>query len=218
MNLVFLGPPGSGKGTQAARLSAARHVVHLSTGDVLREAVRKGTPLGKKAEAYMTRGELVPDALIIGLIEDKISAGELRNGFILDGFPRTIPQAESLKEMLARHNMNLDRAILFSVPEEELVKRLSGRWHCPKCNAGYNYPLALPKVAGQCDKDKEPLQRRPDDEEAVVRNRLVVYRTQTRPIEDFYRRESVLTEIQGNQLPDSVFAALLKVTDNVGAL
>lgn len=209
MNLVFLGPPGSGKGTQAVRLANAKDMTHLSTGDILREAVKKGTELGRKAGSYMTSGDLVPDELIIGLIEEKIAAGELSNGFILDGFPRTIPQAESLRAMLKKNSIDLNRVLLLKISDEEIVKRLSGRWFCPACNAGYNHTSAVPKVAGVCDNDGEALQRRPDDEEAVVRNRLEVYKEQTQPIEDFYRRESILAEIAAEDSPDKVFEALL---------
>ncbi len=210
MNLVFLGPPGSGKGTQAVRLAEAKEMVHLSTGDVLREAVKVGTELGRKAEEYMNRGELIPDDLIIGLIENKVASGEFSSGIILDGFPRTIPQAKSLKRMLAKNEIGLDRAILFAVSDEEIVKRLSGRWYCPQCNAGYNYPAAVPKTEGICDHDGATLKRRPDDEEAVVRNRLDIYNEQTRPIEDFYRTESILTEIVAEDTPDNIFARLME--------
>jgi adenylate kinase len=212
MNLIFLGPPGSGKGTQASRLSAKLGLVHLSTGDMLREAVKLRTPLGIEAEGYMKRGDLVPDSLIVGLIEQKIAAGELKAGFILDGFPRTIPQAESLKQMMARNGTPLDRAVLFDVPDEEIVRRLSGRWYCPVCSAGYNYPMQLPKVDGTCDKEGAALARRPDDDESVVRNRLEVYKKQTRPIEDYYRSEKLLAEIKADTAPDAVFETLLKVT------
>lgn len=212
MNLVFLGPPGSGKGTQAARLSARLGLLHLSTGDLLREAVKRGTPLGHQAEGYMKHGELVPDALIIGLIEEKIQKGELEHGFILDGFPRTIPQAESLKETLAKNRIAIDRAILFDAPDDEIVRRLAGRWHCPTCNAGYNYPLQIPKTEGKCDKDGTQLVRRHDDDESVVRNRLDVYKKQTQPIVDFYRREGMLVAIKADQAPDRVFDALLEAT------
>jgi adenylate kinase len=210
MNLVFLGPPGSGKGTQAVRLSEKLGLVHLSTGDMLREAVRRATELGRQADEYMKRGELVPDDLIIQLIEAKIASGELDGGFILDGFPRTIPQAAGLKQMLDTNGTRLFKAILFSVDDEEVVKRLSGRWYCPKCSAGYNYPAQLPQVEGRCDHDDSELQRRVDDEETVVRNRLRVYRTQTEPIVDFYRAESILTEIQAQQKPEQVFEDLMK--------
>lgn len=210
MNLVFLGPPGSGKGTQAARLSAEQGLAHLSTGDMLREAVKKGTLLGKRAEAYMLKGELVPDELIVGLIEAKVADGNIADGFILDGFPRTVPQAESLKQMLAKYRRQLHRAVLFEVPDDEVVRRLSGRWSCPTCKTGYNYPSRMPKQPGYCDNDGTALQRRPDDEEPVVRNRLQVYKRQTAPIVDFYRRESVLKEIKGDGSPEAVYQALLK--------
>jgi adenylate kinase len=217
MNLVFLGPPGSGKGTQAVRLSEKLGLVHLSTGDVLRGAVRQGSDLGKKAEGYMKSGELVPDELIIAMIEDLLASGKLNDGFILDGFPRTIPQAEGLKVMLDKNGIKLDKAILFDVDDEEIVRRLSGRWFCPKCAAGYNYPAQLPKVEGRCDNDDEELQRRPDDDETVVRNRLDVYKKQTKPIEDFYRSGSILVEVEAQQSPSEVFEAVLKeVSSQVG--
>ncbi len=212
MNLVFLGPPGSGKGTQAARLSVKLGLVHLSTGDMLRDAVKKGTPLGQQAEGYMKRGELVPDALIVGLIETRITAGELNSGFILDGFPRTIPQAEALDSMFAKNGIRLHQVVLLSVPDEEIVRRLSGRWHCPTCQTGYNYPMAMPEVAGKCDKDGALLVRRPDDDESVVRNRLDVYKRQTQPIEDYYRQKSLLQEIKADRSPDQVFDSLIAAT------
>ena len=211
MNLVFLGPPGSGKGTQAVRLARNKGIVHLSTGDLLREAVKNGTELGKKAEGYMKAGDLVPDSLIVGLIEDKIAAGDLKSGFILDGFPRTVPQAESLREMLQKNEITLEKAVLIAVGDNEIVQRLSGRWFCPTCQATYNYPAEVPKKEGVCDHDGAKLERRPDDEEEVVRNRLEVYKKQTQPIVDFYRNESILTEVKGEQTPDDVFKAILEV-------
>jgi adenylate kinase len=210
MNLLFLGPPGSGKGTQAVRVARQLGVTHLSTGDVLREAVKAGTELGRKAKGYMEKGELVPDSILIDMIEDKIGSGHLGDGFILDGFPRTMPQAESLKQMLAGHDMSLDRAVLLVVDDEEIVKRLSGRWFCPQCQAGYNYPAQMPKVEGRCDYDNAELQRRPDDEEDVVRNRLQVYKKQTEPIVDFYRNESILAEVVGTGSLDEVFENVLQ--------
>jgi adenylate kinase len=210
MNLIFLGPPGSGKGTQAARLSVKLGVLHLSTGDLLRDAVKAGTELGLKAKGYMEKGELVPDDLIIGLIEDKISAGDLKSGFILDGFPRTVPQAESLKAMFVKVGMKIDHAVLIDVADKEIVQRLSGRWFCPTCQATYNYPANVPKKEGACDKDGAQLQRRPDDEESVVRNRLDVYKKQTQPIEDFYRNESLLVAVDGVGTPDGVFESIVK--------
>jgi len=211
MNLVFLGPPGSGKGTQAVCLARNKGIVHLSTGDLLREAVKNGTELGKKADGYMKAGDLVPDSLIVGLIEDKIAAGDLKSGFILDGFPRTVPQAESLNEMLKKNEITLEKAVLIAVSDNEIVQRLSGRWFCPTCQVTYNYPANVPKNEGVCDHDGAKLQRRPDDEEKVVRNRLEVYKKQTQPIEDFYRNESILAEVKGEQTPDNVFKSILEV-------
>ncbi len=210
IRLIFLGPPGSGKGTQAAKLSQKMDIVHLSTGDLLREAVKNGTELGLKAKGYMEKGELVPDDLIVGLIEDKIAAGELTKGFILDGFPRTVPQAEALKGMFQKNSIGLDHAVLIAVPDNEIVKRLSGRYFCPTCQATYNYPANMPKKEGHCDKDDAELQRRPDDEESVVRNRLEVYKKQTQPIEDFYKNEKALREINGVDTPANVFEAIVK--------
>ena len=209
MNLVFLGPPGSGKGTQALRVAKELNLIHISTGDLLRNAVKNQTGLGKQAEVFMKSGNLVPDNLIVKLIEEKISNGDRGNGFILDGFPRTIPQAESLKKMFEEQQQHLDSAVLLEVSDEEVVKRLSGRWNCPKCNAGYNYPSNVPKQEGLCDNDGEKLLRRPDDEESVVENRLTVYKEQTQPIEDYYRQKSILKEIKGEQQPDTVFQDIL---------
>jgi adenylate kinase len=209
-NFIFLGPPGSGKGTQAVKLSKDQSVTHLSTGDLLRDAVKAGSELGLKAKGYMDAGDLVPDDLLVGLIESKISSGALNSGFILDGFPRTIPQAESLKTMLATNKINIDAAILFTLADEEIVNRLSGRWFCPTCQKTYNYPGNVPKAEGLCDDDNAKLQRRKDDEPEVVKNRLQVYHKQTQPIEDFYRNESVLREVSATKSPNEVFAQLKK--------
>lgn len=171
MNLVFLGPPGSGKGTQAKRIAEKLNLFHLSTGDLLRGAVKDGTDLGKKAKAYMEAGELVPDELIVGIIEEKIASGELSNGYILDGFPRTVPQAEALKTMLKKNDSGLDKAVLIDVSDAEVIDRLSSR----------------AKIEGRAD----------DADESVVRNRLDVYKKQTQPIIDFYQNESILKKVDG---------------------
>ena len=210
MNLVFLGPPGAGKGTQAIRLAEKLNLTHLSTGDLLREAVRTGSDLGKAVEEYMKSGELVPDDFIVAMLESKITAGKLDNGFILDGFPRTIPQAESLVERFNDLNISLDKVILLDVSDDEIVRRISGRWFCSECNAGYNYPAQMPDKAGFCDHDGAELKRRPDDEEEVVKNRLEVYRIQTAPIVGFFREKALLTEIDGVQTQDAVFEQLVE--------
>lgn len=209
MNFIFLGPPGSGKGTQAKRVCRELDILHLSTGDVLREAVKKGTDLGKKAKGFMLSGELVPDNIIVGVIEDKLKAGELDAGFVLDGFPRTEPQAEALKRMMEKNSKNIDLAILLDVPDEEVIRRLSGRFFCPQCNTGYNYPAKLPRKEGVCDECGTKLMRRPDDEENVVRNRLEVYKEQTEPIVDFYEKESVLSRVAGERNIDDIYQELL---------
>lgn len=210
-NVIFLGPPGSGKGTQAEKLAQEFGLLHLSTGNLLRDDVKKETELGKQAKEYMERGDLVPDDLLVGLIESKLADGEFGNGVILDGFPRTISQAESLKEMFDKKNMIMEAAVLLQVSDEEVVRRLSGRWFCPTCQRVYNYSSNMPKREGICDSDGTKLQRRSDDEESVVHNRLNVYKKQIQPVEDFYRKESILVEVNGNQSPVSVFNDLLKV-------
>ena len=213
MNFIFLGPPGSGKGTQAKRVCKKMNIMHLSTGDILREAVKNDTELGKKARAYMDAGNLVPDDLIVGLIEDKLKSGALDNGFVLDGFPRTVPQARALKNMLVANKKKIDAAILLDVPDDEVIKRLSGRFTCSACGMIYNYPDHMPKKQGVCDKDGEKLARRHDDEEAVVRNRLDVYKRQTEPIVDFYRKESVLREVAALGPIESITKSILKIME-----
>lgn len=210
MNLIFLGPPGSGKGTQAKIICKKLGILHLSTGDLLREGVKNGTELGMKAKKYMDAGALVPDDLIVALIEEKLASGTLDNGYILDGFPRTVPQAEALRDMLKRNSSAIDKAILLDVSNDEVIRRLSGRFFCPTCNAGYNYPAQMPKKEGVCDKDGTKLQRRPDDEEDVVKNRLDVYINQTAPIINFYRQASLLVEVRAEGALNDITEALLK--------
>ncbi len=202
MNVVFLGPPGSGKGTQAARLAQRLGLLHLSTGELLRDEVRRQTPFGVQVQSYMSGGELVPDDLIVSMIESRIRSGGMAHGVILDGFPRTIPQAEKLRDRFSKQGLAIHRAILLKVSDDEIVKRLSGRWFCPNCQSGYNYPTQSPKIAGVCDKCASNLARRADDEESVVRHRLTVYKTQTQPIEQFYRTEGLLTEVPAEVNPD----------------
>jgi adenylate kinase len=213
MNLVFLGVPGSGKGTQAGRLAKKMAIGHLSTGDLLRTAVHEGTPLGKKADAYMKAGELVPDGIIIGLIEEKMKNEAQADGFVLDGFPRTMTQATALDAMFAAAGTRLNRAILLAVDDDEIIRRLSGRMHCTSCLTGYHCPTNLPARGDRCDVCGGRLIRRPDDEPDVIRHRLEVYRRQTQPIEDYYRRQAVLLEIYGIGTPDEIFG---KITAGLG--
>ena len=215
MNLIFLGPPGSGKGTQARRISHELKIPHLSTGDLLREAVRDNTELGKKARKYMEAGDLVPDDIIIELIEEKFRNGELNNGGIFDGFPRTISQAEALNKMFEKHGTVIDKVILLAVSDQEVIQRLSGRFYCPTCHAGYNYPIHVPRNEGLCDKDGTRLLRRHDDEVNVVMNRLEVYKKQTAPIVDFYHRADKLSEIRADDGPDLISERILKLLTEV---
>lgn len=194
MNLVLLGPPGSGKGTQAEFLVQRLGLAHLASGDILRRAVEAGTELGKKAESYMKRGVLVPDEVVIGLI---LEALKDKTGFILDGFPRTLEQASALEGALSRQGQAIDRVIYIKVPDDELVRRLSGRWTCRQCQAPYNLDTSPPRQKGKCDRCGGELYQRPDDQPETVRKRLEVYLSQTAPLIDYYRHSGKLAEVDG---------------------
>ncbi|MDW8032444.1 MAG: adenylate kinase [Aquificaceae bacterium] len=211
MIVVFLGPPGSGKGTQAKGLSRQLGLVHISTGDLLREAVRKGTELGKRAREYMERGELVPDSLMIALIEEVMPQ---EGGFILDGFPRTVMQALALEEMLKKHGKELDKVVLFELPEGVVVDRLSGRLTCQGCGAVYHVKYNPPKEEGICDLCGSKLVQREDDKEEVVRRRYKVYKEQTQPLVEFYRGRNILTSLDAGQSLEEVSRRLLEVLKN----
>jgi len=200
-NVVLLGPPGAGKGTQAKRLSEELGLLHISTGDLLREAVSRGTPLGKKAKAYMDRGELVPDELMIAFVEETLPEG---GGVILDGFPRTVAQARALDDLFSRKGLNLHSVILFEVPDELVVERLSGRRLCSECGAVYHVRYAPPKENGLCDRCGAPLMQRDDDREEVVRRRLSVYREQTAPLIDYYKRKGILIRLDASRSVEEV--------------
>ncbi len=199
MILIFLGPPGCGKGTQAKRLSERRNLPQLSTGDMLRAGVKAGTKLGLEAKSYMDSGSLVPDEVVIGLIRERIKESDCNNGAILDGFPRTIDQAKALSTMLSEQNNRVDGAIFFEIPLDELVARLSGRRTCVKCGAMYHQVAAPPKKQGICDKCSSSLILRDDDKEDVIRHRLSVYDEQTSPLVDFYFRAGILKKINASQ-------------------
>ena len=187
MNIILLGPPGAGKGTQAAKIIEKYRVPQISTGDILRAAVREGTELGKKAKEYMDAGKLVPDEVVIGIIKERLSQDDCKNGYILDGFPRTVKQAEALDEMLNEMSSQIDFVICIDVPDEELVKRITGRRMCKDCGAVYHIIFSPPKNGGICDKCGGELYQRDDDKEETVRNRIKVYNEQTQPLIDYYK-------------------------------
>jgi Adenylate kinase and related kinases len=200
--LVFLGPPGAGKGTQAKLLSQRMGFLHLSTGDLLREAVKNQTPLGKKAKEYMDRGELVPDELIVQLIEETMPKD---GNVILDGFPRTVNQALALEEMLRVKGEKISKVLFFDVPDEVIIDRLSGRRVCSKCGAVYHVKYNPPKVEGVCDLCGGSLVQRDDDREEVVRKRLEVYRKQTQPLIEFYQEKGIIYKLDAGKGVEELF-------------
>jgi adenylate kinase len=203
LNLILLGPPGAGKGTQAERMTEDFDLPYISTGDMLREAVKGGTPLGTKAKSYMDKGELVPDEVIIGVILEKVEHAEAADGFILDGFPRTIAQAEALDEAFSKLGRQLTATILLEVPDEELVRRLSGRRVSP-AGRPYHVDFNPPKVPGKCDVDGSDLIQREDDKPEVVRKRLEVYHAQTAPLAEYYEERGILRRFDGTLPPTEV--------------
>jgi adenylate kinase len=211
MRLVFLGAPGVGKGTQAEKVAAQYGVAKISTGDLLREAVRAQTALGKDAKSYMDQGKLVPDSVVIGLVRDKLSDPSCARGFVLDGFPRTVPQAEELGNVLLEGNIRLDRVINFQVPREDVVKRLSGRRSCPKCQATFHVDFAPPKKSDRCDRCGEGLIQRSDDKRDAIETRLKVYEEQTAPLISYYDQKGILANLDGSGAVDNVSQNLTKV-------
>lgn len=209
--LIMLGPPGAGKGTQAEKLVDEHGIPQVSTGDMLREARRKETELGRKAAEYMNAGELVPDDVVIGIVEERLSSEEMREGFILDGFPRTLEQAESLAEM----EVSIDAVVNLEVSEDEVVRRLSGRLHCPECGAAFHEEFDPPEEAEVCDRCGAELEQREDDRPEVVRERLEEYRSKTEPLVDFYRERGVLEAVDGEGTPDDVAERVLAAVEDV---
>ncbi|MDR2771238.1 MAG: adenylate kinase [Clostridiales Family XIII bacterium] len=211
-NIILLGAPGSGKGTQAARLTERLGVPAVSTGDIFRANIAEGTALGKEAKGYMDRGELVPDAVVIAIALDRIDANDCRNGFLLDGFPRTTEQADALDRHLAAAGRGIDGVLLLDVPTEELVRRISGRRVCRSCGASYHVTDIPPARAGLCDACDGALYARDDDNEETVRNRIEVYNVNTAPLTAYYEERKLLLRIaaSGASGPDAVFADILK--------
>ena len=212
-NLILIGPPGAGKGTQAVRLAEALGIPHISTGDMLRQAVAEGTPLGRQAKAFMEGGKLVPDEVVIGVTLDRVAKPDCGPGFILDGFPRTIPQAEALGAALAGRGKRIDRVLLIDVPEEEVVRRISGRRSCKKCGAPYHVTYQPPRREGVCDACGGELYGRADDQPSSVKVRLAAYRAQTEPLVGFYEQAGALRRVNGIGAPPEIFRLLRAAVD-----
>ncbi len=205
LNLILMGLPGAGKGTQAEKINEKYNIPHISTGDMFRLAIKEGTDLGKKAKEYMDQGELVPDEVTIGIVRERLNKDDCKNGFLLDGFPRTINQAEALQDLLQDMNETIDYVLHVDVPEEKLVERLTGRRICPTCGATYHVVYNPPKEDGICDKDGSQLIQRDDDKADTVKKRLSVNIEQTKPLLDFYEDKGYLVTVDGNQDIDQVF-------------
>ena len=211
MKIIMLGAPGAGKGTQAKKIAAKYEIPHISTGDIFRANIKEGTELGKKAKTYMDQGLLVPDELVVDLVVDRVNQEDCKNGYVLDGFPRTIPQAEALDKALAELGQKMDYAIDVDVPDENIVKRMGGRRACVGCGATYHVLFNPTKVEGKCDVCGESLILRDDDKPETVKKRLDVYHTQTQPLIDFYTERKVLVEVDGTQSMDKVFDDIMKI-------
>ena len=209
MNLILLGPPGAGKGTQAATLTETFGIPQISTGDILRAAVKEGTTLGQQAKAYMDEGKLVPDQIVIGIVTERLQEPDCSEGFILDGFPRTVAQANALQANLRDLDKQLDRVIALQVDTEVLVERLTGRRICKSCGRGYHVKFDPPEVEGRCDACGGELYQRDDDREETIRKRLEVYERQTAPLIEYYRNAGLLIEVDGMQPIDEVRETLL---------
>ncbi len=208
MRLIFLGPPGAGKGTQARTLAAEQGIPQIATGDMLREAVTRGTRLGLEAKSYMNRGALVPDEVVVGLVAERLEASDAEKGFILDGFPRTVAQANALERLLEDRELAVERVIYFEVSEQEVLRRLTGRRMCRQCQHPYHIEFSPPKRAGRCDQCGGEIYQREDDGEASVRHRLEVYAAQTAPLLEYYRSRGLLTAIRGEGSPQEIGSAI----------
>ncbi|ROR01714.1 adenylate kinase [Desulfosoma caldarium] len=205
MNIILLGPPGAGKGTQAKRMIERYGIPQISTGDMLRAALKAGTPLGLEAKKYMDQGALVPDSVVVGLVKDRIQQEDCKKGYMLDGFPRNVSQAETLDGMLKELGQGIDHVVCIDVPDQELIQRLTGRRTCRECGAGFHVMFDPPKKEGVCDKCGGQLYQRDDDNEATVTSRLKVYADQTKPLIDYYEKQGKLRKINGVGSIDEIF-------------
>ncbi|OYT28339.1 MAG: adenylate kinase [Thermofilum sp. ex4484_79] len=211
MKLVFIGPPGVGKGTYASAISKIYGVPHISTGDIFREEIKKGTDLGKRIRSFVEKGELVPDEIVIETIRKRLSQDDCKKGFILDGFPRTLEQAKALDEIVV-----LDLVLEFVAPDDVIIKRISGRRICSKCGAIYHVVFNPPKVSGVCDKCGAPVIQRDDDKPEVVRHRLKIYKKRFAPIIDYYMKKGILVKVDARELADKVVPKIVEVLKKYG--
>ena len=211
MKIIMLGAPGAGKGTQAKQIAAKYEIPHISTGDIFRANIKNGTELGKKAKEYMDQGLLVPDELTCDLVMDRISQDDCANGFVLDGFPRTIPQAEALDTALAKIDAKMDFAIDVDVPDSHIVNRMSGRRACLNCGATYHITAIPPKQEGICDTCGKELVLRDDDKPETVQKRLDVYHDQTQPLIDYYQKQGILKSVDGTMPMEDVFSGIVEI-------
>lgn len=210
MNLILLGPPGAGKGTQATKIIEKYNVPHISTGDIFRENIKNNTPLGQKAQEYMNKGELVPDQLVVDIALDRLSKDDCKNGFLLDGFPRTVFQADALDKFLKDQGRGIDLVINIEVEDKMLIERLDARRVCPTCAATYNVIGMPPKKEGVCDKCSDTLIQRKDDKKETVGNRIKVYHEQTSPLIDYYKEKGLIQDFDGMIGADALFDEIVK--------
>ena len=211
MKIIMLGAPGAGKGTQAKMIAEKFNIPHISTGDIFRANIKNGTELGKKAKEYMDKGQLVPDELTVEILLDRVAADDCKNGYVLDGFPRTIPQADVLDKELTKLGDKVDFAINVDVPDENIVRRMSGRRACLKCGATYHIEHIPPKQEGICDKCGSELVQRDDDKPETVQNRLSVYHEQTQPLIDYYDKKNILKSVDGTKDMQEVFSDIVNI-------
>ena len=211
MKIIMLGAPGAGKGSQASRIAKEYQLPHISTGDIFRANLKEETELGKRAKSYMDKGELVPDDITIAMLLDRIHKEDCKNGYILDGFPRTIPQAEALKEALAKKDEKIELALDVDASDELIIKRMAGRRTCPACGAIYHIVTLPPKTEGICDRCGADLIQRKDDNEETVKNRLKIYHEVTEPLISYYKKEGILEEIDGAEELDKVFEKVKRI-------